>query len=86
MAVVTVTEKHHLTITFFDGEDQLVPFAGFTVEGFLPHQLPGLWERVEFEVPVGMMEGVERQGDLARILFCDHGLTADQVIELLEDF
>lgn len=89
MAVVTVTEKHHLVITYFDGQDQLVEFAGFTVEGFVPHgcgRSCSIYRRIEFEVPVGPDDFLEKHAEVARILFCEHGLTSDQVTELLEDF
>lgn len=91
MSIVTVTDKYNLTITYFDGQDQLVPFSGFTVDGMAPYvpedEGPG-W--VCFEMPVHPKAPREIYflvlQNLARRLFCDLGFTADQVIALLEDF
>lgn len=90
MSVVTVTDKHGICISYFDGADQLVPFVGFTVEGMAPYvpedRGPG-W--VCFEVqPKNRTTAAffKACAELAKMLFMDLGFTSDQVIELMEDF
>lgn len=89
MSVVTATELDtaygKMTISYFDGRDQLVPFKGYFVEGHAPYvpedDAPG-W--VIFEMTEGTFQ--EQSTELARKLFCDLGFTSDQVITLMGDF
>lgn len=89
MSVVTHVDKFNLMIGYFDGKDQLIPYRGFYVEGmapYVPEDMGPGWVCFEMDTD-GTTPGFFRAcQDLARKLFCDLGFTADQVIELLEDF
>lgn len=88
MAVVTQTDLFDLSITYFDGIDQLIPYRGFFIEGQVPYvpedDAPG-WVIFEIEQATDKTFQ-EAASELASKLFLDLGFTADQVIRLMEDF
>lgn len=99
MSVVTAVDKHDISISYFDGRDQLIPFRGYYVEGTAPHvpenmQCPDdtphecnpSWVCFELTHDGSIEEFFKATTELARMLFCDLGFTSEQVMELMEDF
>lgn len=88
MAIVTQTDLFDISISYFNGEDQLIPFRGYSVEGmapYVPEDHRAGWVCFEIDQPTGTTFQ-EASCDLASRLYLDLGFTAEQVIKLMEDF